>query len=98
MDPGQAMKALADYPSAVAISALTGEGIPEMLEKAHTYLYEDFIAMQIFLPYQAGGLVSLFQEQGQVDKLEQVSGGVEIRGRIPGRLLSYFRAFQKNSQ
>ena len=94
-DPGHAMEALADYPSAVAISALTGEGLPEMLEKAHTYLYEDYIPIQIFLPYQAGGLVSLFQEQGQVDKLEQVSGGVEIVGRIPGRLLSYFHSYQK---
>ena len=94
-DPGHAMEALADYPSAVAISALTGEGLPEMLEKAHTYLYEDYIPIQIFLPYQAGGLVSLFQEQGQVDKLEQVSGGVEIVGRIPGRLLSYFHSYKK---
>jgi GTP-binding protein HflX len=97
-DPGHAMEALSDYPSAVAISALTGEGIREMLEKAHTYLYEDYIPIHVFLPYQAGGLVSLFEEQGQVGKLEQVSGGVEIQGRIPGRLLSYFHAYQKEAQ
>jgi GTP-binding protein HflX len=97
-DPDHAMEALVDYPSAVAISALTGEGIPEMLEKAHTFLYEDYMPIDVYLPYQVAGLMTLFQEQGQVDKLEQVAGGVEIQGRIPGRLLSYFHAYQKEAQ
>jgi GTP-binding protein HflX len=95
-DPDHARQALSDFPSAVAISALTGEGIPDLLAKAHTYLYEDYIAIKILLPYQQGGLISLFQEQGQVERLEQVSGGVEIYGRIPGRLLSFFHPYQND--
>lgn len=97
VDPARAIESLADFPSAVAISALTGEGITDLLAKSHTYLYEDFIPIQIYLPYQEGGLISIFQEQGQVEKLEQVSGGVEIHGRIPGRLLSYFHPYQKEA-
>jgi GTP-binding protein HflX len=96
-DPERAREVLEDFPSAVAISAQTGEGIPELLDKAHAYLYEDNIPIYIFLPYQEGGLVTLFHEQGQVDRVEQVAGGVEISGRIPGRLLSYFRQFQKEN-
>lgn len=95
-NPDHAREALADYPSAVAISALTGEGLNDLLDKAHTYLYEDFIPIHISLPYQEGGLITLFHDQGQVERLAQVSGGVEIQGRIPGRLLSYFRPFQKD--
>jgi len=94
-DPDHAREALADFPSAVAISALTGEGISDLLTKAHAYLFEDYIPIRIYLPYPEGGLITLFHEQGQVEKLEQVSGGVEISGRIPGRLLSYFHPFQK---
>jgi GTP-binding protein HflX len=94
-DPVRARQALADFPSAVAISALTGEGIPDLLEKAHGYLYEDYLPILIYLPYHEGGLITLFHDQGQVEKVEQVQGGVEISGRIPGRLLSYFRPFQK---
>ncbi|NJD59190.1 MAG: GTPase HflX [Anaerolineae bacterium] len=94
-DPDQAMRSLADFPSAVAISALTGEGLPDLLQKAHTYLYEDFIPIHVYLPYNEGGLITLFHGQGQVDRLEHVSGGVEIQGHIPGRLLSYFHPFQK---
>jgi GTP-binding protein HflX len=97
-NPEHAREAVSDFPSAVAISALTGEGIPELLQKAHSFLYEDYISMRIFLPYQEGGLVTLFHEQGQVDRLEQVAGGVEISGRIPGRLLSYFRQYQQENE
>jgi GTP-binding protein HflX len=96
-DPDQARDNLADYPSAVAISALTGEGMSDLLERVHAYLYEDFIPIHIYLPYQEGGLITLFHDQGQVDKLEQVPGGVDISGRIPGRLLSYFHPYQKES-
>lgn len=95
-DPDHAREALADFQGAVAISALSGEGLAELLEKAHAYLYEDYIPITIFLPYQEGGLITLFHEQGQVERLEQVSGGVEIGGKIPGRLLSYFHPFQKD--
>ena len=96
-DPEHAREALADFPSAVAISAITGEGIPDLLEKVHSYLYEDYIPIHIVLPYQEGGLITLFQDQGQVERLEQISGGVELQGRVPGRLLSYFRQFQKDN-
>lgn len=94
-DPDRARENISDYPSAVAISALSGEGIPDLLEKANSFLYEDFIPIQISLPYQEGGLITIFHEQGQVEKLEHKPGGIEIQGRIPGRLFSYFHAFQK---
>ncbi len=54
-DPDHAREALTGFPSAVAISAITGEGIPDLLEKAHTYLYEDYVPIHIVLPYQEGG-------------------------------------------
>ncbi|MFZ0532473.1 MAG: GTPase HflX [Anaerolineales bacterium] len=97
-DPDHAREVLSNFPSAVAISALTGEGIQDLLEKAHTYLFEDYLPIHIFLPYQDGGLITLFHEQGQVERLEQISGGIEIQGRIPGRLLSYFHPFQKEDE
>ncbi|OGO13122.1 MAG: GTPase HflX [Chloroflexi bacterium RBG_16_47_49] len=97
-DPDHARDALVDFPSAVAISALTGEGIHDLLEKANVYLYEDFIPVQISLPYQEGGLITIFHEQGQVERLEHKSGGVEIQGRIPGRLLSFFHPYLKENK
>jgi GTP-binding protein HflX len=42
------------------------------------------------LPYQQGGLISLFHEAGQVERIEHGRGGVIMRGRIPGRLVAQF--------
>jgi GTP-binding protein HflX len=96
-NPNHARETLSDYPSAVAISALTGEGISDLIEKTDAFLFEDFIHIKISLPYQEGGLITVFHEQGQVERVEQKPGGVEIQGRIPGRLLSYFHPYQKSN-
>jgi len=96
-DPDRARGALSDYQSAVAISALTSEGISDLLEKVNAFLYDDFIPVQISLPYHEGGLVKVFHEQGQVERLENKPGGVEIDGRIPGRLISYFHPFLRDN-
>jgi GTP-binding protein HflX len=63
----------------------------------NSFLYEDFITIQIALPYEEGGLITIFHEQGQVERLDHKPGGVEIQGRIPGRLFSYFNAYQKEN-
>jgi GTP-binding protein HflX len=97
-DPNRAREALSNYPSAVAISALTGEGVSDLLEKSNEYLYENYIPIKISLPYQEGGLITVFHDQGQVECLEHKPGGVEIQGRIPGRLLSFFHPFQLENQ
>jgi GTP-binding protein HflX len=94
-DPDHARQALSDFPSAVAISAVTGEGVSDLLAKVNDHLYENFIPIVVNLPYQDGGLITLFHQQGQVERLEHKSGGVEISGRIPGRLLAYFNEYQK---
>ena len=46
-------------------------------------LYENFSTVKVNLPYEEGGLIALFHEQGQVEYLENVTGGVVIRGRLP---------------
>ena len=81
----------------MAVSALTGAGIDEMLKKVSHQLFENFLTIDVRLPYQEGALVSLFHEQGHVERLEYIQGGVHIQGRIPGRLLAYYRPYEKKS-
>jgi GTP-binding protein HflX len=94
-DPNHAKDSLSEYPSAVAISALNHEGMPELLEKVNSFLYEELIPVHLSLPYQEGGLLTIFHEQGQIERLEHKSGEVDIHGRLPGRLLSYFHTYLK---
>jgi GTP-binding protein HflX len=92
-DPAAAQQAAAVFPNSLAVSALKGLGIGEMLQKVNQRLYEAQSLITVRLPYAEGGLVSLFHEQGQVTRIEHGEGGVTIQGRLPGRLLAAFRAY-----
>lgn len=93
-DPEAARRALQLFPQAVAISALTGTGIDDLLEHLRSGLYETFTPIIVRLPYQQGQLISLFHEFGQVERLEHGRKGVLIQGRIPGRLVAQFKSWQ----
>lgn len=92
-DPQAARVAMDAFPDAVAISALTSEGIDDLLDAVQTQLYEMYTAIEVHLPYSEGKLISLFHEQGQVERVEHVDGGVLIQGRIPGRTVARFEAY-----
>jgi GTP-binding protein HflX len=93
-DREDALDVVRDYPgTVVAISALTGEGIPEMLREVERELYERFVPVAVRLPFDQGYLISLFHDQGQVDNVEHSRTGVVIEGNIPGRLLARFQPY-----
>ncbi|MBN2387715.1 MAG: GTPase HflX [Anaerolineales bacterium] len=93
-DPKAARQAVALFPQAVAISALTGEGLPDLLERVGNTLFETFTPVHVNLPYQQGQLISQFHELGQIESIEHNRKGVTIRGRIPGRLVAQFKPWQ----
>lgn len=86
-------KTLKGLPHSVGISALTGEGINQLLETIRTALYESYDDLSIFLPYQQGHLIALFHEHGHIESIEYKRNGVLIHGRIPGRFLAKFSAW-----
>lgn len=94
-DPDGARQSLANFPNAVAISAVTGQGIGDLLTAINGQLFENYTEIKAWLPYREGGLISMFHEMGQVDKIEHKSGGVVISGRIPGRLRARYSPYLK---
>ena len=92
-NPLAARQALAEFSDSVAISALTGKGMPDLLLAIENQLFETLIPISVRLPYQQGQLISLFHEQGQVKRLENGRGGVKMEGFLPGRLLARFQPF-----
>ena len=95
-DPEKARSSLENYSRSVAISALKGIGITELLSAVNDLLYETFTKVVVRLPFTEGGLIALFHEQGQVERVEQQHGGVLIHGRLPGRLLARYQAYWFN--
>ena len=92
-DPVRARQSLSGFQSAVAISALDGIGIPDLLNAVSSQLYEKFTPVIVRLPYQEGGLIALFHEQGLVRQIEHGRNCVVIKGSLPGRLLVKYRPF-----
>ena len=90
-NPSAARDMMEHFPNAVALSALTGEGIGDLLIALKNTLYESFITVKVRLPYKQGQLIALFHEVGQVERLEHGRKGVLIQGRIPGRLLAQYK-------
>jgi GTP-binding protein HflX len=97
-DPHAARIAVDAFQDAVAISALTGEGVEDLLEAVQTQLYKMYTPMKVHLPYDEGKLISLFHEQGQIESIEHGNGGVLIQGRIPGRLVAQFSYYLRHQQ
>jgi GTP-binding protein HflX len=66
----------------VPVSALSGEGIPQLLRTIEQVLYESLVEVALEIPYQDGSVISRFHEVADV--LEVVHGpeGVRMSGRI----------------
>ncbi|MFN8414373.1 MAG: GTPase HflX [Anaerolineales bacterium] len=88
--PEQAREILKEFPKSIAISAIKGTGITDLLHLVREELYESYTSIHVKLPYQQGALISLFHELGQVELMEHHRGGVTMRGKIPGRLVAQF--------
>jgi len=95
VDPERARASVAGFPNSVAISALRGDGLPDLLHKVNENLFDTYTSVRVRLPYQEGGLISLFHDQGQVEIVEHGQSGVVIQGRLPGRLLARYRSYVK---
>lgn len=95
-DSDGAREALENYPNSVAISALTGEGLDDLLKSINGILFEDYVGVSVWLPYKEGALISLFHDQGQVESVEHMDGGMQLTGRIPGRLKASFAPYLKS--
>jgi len=93
-DSDGARRALEEFPKAVAISARTGEGVDDLLKSVTQLLFENYVSVSLWLPYREGGLISMFHEQGHVEKVEHGEEGIQITGMIPQRLVARFSAYK----
>jgi len=81
------------FDEGVPISALKGDGVPELLARVSDNLYANLVPLKIVVPYRQGQLISLFHEQAIVDHVEHLAEGVALEGRLPERLAPRFKAY-----
>ncbi len=92
-DPGIVKVSLSGFENAVAISALKGQGLPELLHKIENSLFETNIPVKVKLPYREGQLIALFHDQGIVEKVSHSKESMTIQGSLPARIINRFERF-----
>lgn len=97
-EPGSAQQSLEGFVDTVAISALSGLGMEDLLAAIHRKLFEAYQHVQVELPHQEGALIALFHEQGQVEHIEHTRQGQTITGRLPVRLVARFKPFETSGR
>jgi GTP-binding protein HflX len=92
-DPGAVSELVAEFPSSLAISARTGQGIETLLARVEGVLDANLVPIRVRLSYQQGELIALMHQQGRVEREEHGPEGVLVEGRIPVRLMSALRPY-----
>jgi GTP-binding protein HflX len=92
-DPQGAIATLEGFPNTYPVSALTGQGLDELLHAIEDLLYETLVEVNVEIPYEQGQLLSLFYEQGQIQKLENHESGTQILGSVPRRLIYKYKPY-----
>jgi len=92
-DPEAACASLCDLPDSVAVSALTGYGLENVLAEIETVLESDRRRIKVLLPFDRGDLVSLVHERGLIEEETHRSGGTYMEALVPDHLLSQLAEF-----
>jgi len=82
------------FPGALQISALSGEGLPELRARVAERFAERFELVRLLVPYEDGSkLAELYGLGTPIDEREDTEEGVFIRARLPRRELPRFAPF-----
>jgi GTP-binding protein HflX len=82
------------FPGSLQISALTGEGLPELRARIADRFSERFELVRLLVPYADGGkLAELYELGTPIDERSDTEEGVFIRARLPRRELPRFAPY-----
>ena len=86
-----------DDDNTVAISALTGEGLPELLARIEEAFDEQLVSLELLLPYQRGDLLGQIHQRGVIDREEHELTGTRLSVRVPGDLAPRLEPYKASS-
>lgn len=90
--------AVSQFPNPVAISALTGEGLAQLLTRVEEMLEAQMAQIDVLIPYDRGELVDLFHRRGLIQNEEHTEEGTAIAGLIPRKLVGRFQGMERAAQ
>ena len=81
-DPASLIALRTQYPDAVAVSALTGQGIEQLRSAIEAALPHPSMAIDAVIPYDRGDLVARAHADGEVYSEEFLAQGTRLRARV----------------
>jgi len=92
--PPQVLKRLVTlHPGAVALSALTGDGVDELLPAIVAALDAGTVALDLLVPYDRGDLVAALHDAGDVIAEKHEDDGTRLTVRLPREMAGRFDEF-----
>lgn len=82
----------------VKVSALQGTGIEDLLRCISQTLVNQFVPLDVVIPYHRGDLVAQFHQFGTIECEEYEDEGTHLRGYMPENHSSAFLSFRHPSQ
>jgi GTP-binding protein HflX len=81
------------HPGAVLISALTGEGLEELVARLEGEFARTLKRVELLVPYEEGGrLAELHELAGELDRTDTAQG-VRVTARVPAQVATRFARF-----
>jgi GTP-binding protein HflX len=69
-------------PSSIAVSARTGEGLSELVDRIASLLPEPNVAIELLIPYNRGDLVSRMHLNSRISKMDYEESGTRVSAMV----------------
>ena len=96
-DPEVVDRVLRHEKYAIAVSARTGEGVPELLTLIADELPKPDIDVEVLVPYARGDLVSRLHDEAEILTEEHVADGTRVVAKVHGDLAAELAPFVTTS-
>jgi GTP-binding protein HflX len=93
-DETQRMALRGMEPNSIAVSARTGEGIEELMQRIADLLPEPNIEVAVLIPYDRGDLVSRLHLNSRILMLDYREGGTFVRAMVKPEIAAELAAFR----
>ena len=93
VEPSERARLAERHPEAVAISAVTSEGLEALLEMVGRAIPRFPVDVTVLIPHDRGDLVALLHREAEVLTEEAGEDGILVRARVGGRVFGSVRDF-----
>lgn len=91
--PERVDQLLRDFPSSVAVSAATGDGVTHLLQALSDRVRALTAVTELLIPYDRGDMVAAVHREGEVLVEVHEANGTRLRARLDEAGVGHFRSF-----